>query len=78
MFHPRFNSLCLVFSFIGCDGEQYDRMPLYLMLMKCYYHLHSSLNLIIMVLWPKSGWWQQFGYINCWKHIQNKFFWSKK
>jgi hypothetical protein len=49
MLDPRFNSLCLMLSFIGRDQgvaivEQYDIMSLYLMLMKCYYHLHSSIE----------------------------------
>ncbi len=44
MLDPRFNSLCLMFSFIDCDDEQYNTMSLYLMLMKCYYHLHSSIE----------------------------------
>jgi hypothetical protein len=49
MLDPRFNSLCLMFSFIGRDQgvaivEQYDIMSLYLMLMKCYYQLHSSIE----------------------------------
>jgi hypothetical protein len=46
MLDPRFFFL-LMSSFIGNDQgmaivEQYDIMSLYLMLMKCYYHLHSS------------------------------------
>jgi hypothetical protein len=46
---PRFESLCLVYSFIGHDQgvaivEQYDIMSLYPMLMKCYYHLHPSIE----------------------------------
>jgi hypothetical protein len=46
MLDPRFKSLHLVSSFIGCDQgvafvEQYDIMSLYPMLMKCFYHLHS-------------------------------------
>jgi hypothetical protein len=45
MLDPRFKSLQLVSSFIGRDQgvaiiKQYDTMSLYLMLMKCYYHLH--------------------------------------
>jgi hypothetical protein len=49
MLDPRFNSLCLMSSFIGHDQgvaivEQYDTMSLYLMLMKCYYHLYSSIE----------------------------------
>jgi hypothetical protein len=49
MLDPRLKSLHLVFSFIGCDQgiaivEQYDTMPLYLILMKCYYHLHPSIE----------------------------------
>jgi hypothetical protein len=36
-------------SFIGHDQgvtmvEQYDTMSLYSMLMKCYYHLHASIE----------------------------------
>jgi hypothetical protein len=46
---PRFKSLCLVSSFIGCDQaasivQQYDTMSLYPMFMKCYYHLHPSIE----------------------------------
>ncbi len=46
---PRFKSFHLVFFFIGCDQgvaiiEQYDTMSLYPMLMKCYYHLHPSIE----------------------------------
>jgi len=49
MLDSRFNNLCLVFFFIGHDQgvaivEQYDIMSLYLMLMKCYYHLLSSIK----------------------------------
>ncbi len=49
MLDPRLKSLHLVFSFIGCDKgvaivKQYDTMSLYLMLMKCYYHLHPSIE----------------------------------
>jgi hypothetical protein len=48
MLDPRFNSLRSMFSFIDHDQriaivEEYDIMPLYLMFMKCYYHLHSSI-----------------------------------
>ncbi len=51
MLRARFNNLCLMFSFIGRDQgvpivEQYDIKSLYLMLMKCYYHLHSSIESI--------------------------------
>ncbi len=36
-------------SFIGCDqgvsiAKQYDTMSLYPMFMKCYYHLHPSIE----------------------------------
>jgi len=49
MLDPRFKSLHLVFSFIGRDQgiaivEQYDTMSSYLMLMKCYYHLHPLIE----------------------------------
>jgi len=49
MLDPRFNNLCLMFSFIGRDQgvaivKQYDIMSLYLMFMKCYYQLHSSIE----------------------------------
>jgi hypothetical protein len=49
MFDPRFKDLPLVSSFIGRDQEvaiveQYDTMSLYAMLMKCYYHLHPSIQ----------------------------------
>jgi hypothetical protein len=49
MLDPRFNNLCLMIFFISRDQgvtivEQYDIMSLYLMLMKCYYHLHSSIE----------------------------------
>jgi hypothetical protein len=47
--NPRFKGLCLVYSFISHDQgvaivEQYDTMSLYPMLMKCYYHLHPSIE----------------------------------
>jgi hypothetical protein len=46
---PIFKSLCLVSSFIGHDQgvtivQQYDTMSLYPMFMKCYYHLHPSIE----------------------------------
>jgi hypothetical protein len=49
MLDPRFKSLHLVFYFIGRDQgvvvvEQYDTMSLYLMVMKCYYNLHPSIE----------------------------------
>jgi hypothetical protein len=49
MLNPTFNSLHLVFSFIDHDQgitivKQYDTMSLYLMLMKCFYHLHSLIK----------------------------------
>ncbi len=49
MLRARFNSLCLMFSFIGRDQgvaivEQYDTMSLYPMFMKCYYPLHPLIE----------------------------------
>ncbi len=49
MLDPRYKSLCLVSSFIGRDQgvsivQQYDTMSLYPMFMKCYYHLHPSIE----------------------------------
>jgi hypothetical protein len=49
MLDLRFKSLCLAFSFIGCDQrvaivEEYDTMSLYPMFMKFYYHLHPSIE----------------------------------
>ncbi len=46
---PRYKSLCLVSSFIGRDQgisivQQYDTISLYPMFMKCYYHLHPSIE----------------------------------
>jgi hypothetical protein len=46
---PIFKSLCLVSSFIGCDQgasivQQYDTVSLYPMFMKCYHHLHPSIE----------------------------------
>jgi hypothetical protein len=45
MLDPRFKTLCLVSSFIGLEQskaivEAYDKNYLFLMLLKCYYHLH--------------------------------------
>jgi hypothetical protein len=42
---PRFKTLCLVFSFIGCEQgkvivEEYDNFFKFPMLLKCYHHLH--------------------------------------
>jgi hypothetical protein len=41
MFHPRFKSLCIIFSFVGRKQgvvivEEYDKKSLYLMLVKCH------------------------------------------
>jgi hypothetical protein len=49
MLDLRFKSLCLVFSFISriqrvTIVEEYDIMSLYPMFMKCYYHLHPSIE----------------------------------
>jgi hypothetical protein len=49
MLDLRFKSLCLVFFFIGHDQgvtivEKYDRMSLYPMVMKHYYHLHPLIE----------------------------------
>ncbi len=43
MLDPIFKSLCLVSSFVGRVNivDEYDKRTLYLMLLKCYYHLHS-------------------------------------
>jgi hypothetical protein len=44
MLDPRFKSLHFVSFFIGCEEvnivKEYDRVPLYPMLLKCYYYLH--------------------------------------
>jgi hypothetical protein len=45
MLDPRFKTLLLVLSFINLEQgktivEEYDKKSLFLMLMKCYYHLH--------------------------------------
>ncbi len=45
MLDPRFKNICLVSSFIGLKQgkaivEEYDRKPLYPMLLKCHHHLH--------------------------------------
>jgi len=42
---PRFKTLHVVFSLIDCEQgkvivEEYDRKSLFLMLLKCHYHLH--------------------------------------
>jgi hypothetical protein len=55
MLDPRFKSFHLVLSFIGRDQgvaivEQYDTMSLYLMLMKCYYHLHPLIEFCSVVV----------------------------
>jgi hypothetical protein len=49
MLEPKLKILHLVFSFIGCHQgvaivEQHDTMSLYLMLMKCYYQVHPSIE----------------------------------
>jgi len=49
MLDPRFKSLYLVFSFINYNQgiasvEQYDTISLYPMFIKCYYHLHPSIE----------------------------------
>ncbi len=45
MLDPRFKNICLVSSFIGLEQgkaivEEYDRKPLYPMLLKCHHLLH--------------------------------------
>ncbi len=45
MFDPRFKTLHLVSSLIGCEQgkesvEEYDQKTLFPMLLKCYYHCH--------------------------------------
>jgi len=45
MLDPRFKTLRIMSSFIGCEQvkaivEEYDKKSLFLMLLKCYYHLH--------------------------------------
>ncbi len=45
MLDPRFKTLRLMSSFIGLEQskaivEEYDKKYLFLMLLKCYYHLH--------------------------------------
>ncbi len=44
MLDPRFKSLHIISSFVGRDQEvvvkEYDKKSLYLMLVKCYEHLH--------------------------------------
>ncbi len=45
MLDPKFKSLCLIYIFNGCEegvviAKKYDRKFLYLMFLKCYYHLH--------------------------------------
>jgi hypothetical protein len=49
MLDPRFKSFHLVFSFISHNQgitivEQYDIISLYPMFIKCYYHLHPSIE----------------------------------
>ncbi len=46
MLDPKFKTLCLLSSLIGCKQskvivEKYDKKSLFPMLLKCYYHLHS-------------------------------------
>jgi hypothetical protein len=46
MLDPKFKKLLLLSSLIGCEQskvivEEYDKKSLFLMLLKCYYHLHS-------------------------------------
>jgi hypothetical protein len=45
MLDPRFKNLCLVSCFVGQEEgvsivDEYDKRTLYLMLLKCYHHLH--------------------------------------
>jgi hypothetical protein len=45
MLDPKFKSLRLIYFFGGCEEgvvivKIYDRKFLYLMFLKCYYHLH--------------------------------------
>jgi hypothetical protein len=49
MLEPRFKSLCLVSSFIGNEEgvnivEEYNRLSLYPMLLKCYHYLHLTIE----------------------------------
>jgi len=53
MLDPRFKTLCLVFSLIGCEQEnaiieEYDIKSLFPILLKCHYHLQSLVK-------PKRG-----------------------
>jgi hypothetical protein len=50
MLDHRFKSLCIVYSFIGKEQgvvfiKEYDRITLYLVLMKCHEHLHPLVRL---------------------------------
>jgi hypothetical protein len=52
MLNPRFKSLCLVSSFVGCEEgvnivEEYDKLSLYLMLLDCYHYLHPMAKSVI-------------------------------
>ncbi len=45
MLNLRFKTFHLVFSFIGCEQgkvivEKYDKKKLFIMFLKCHYHLH--------------------------------------
>jgi hypothetical protein len=50
MLDLRFKNLRLVSSFVGREGvsivDEYDRRTLYLMLLKCYHHLHPIIESI--------------------------------
>jgi hypothetical protein len=58
MLDPRFKSLKLIFSFIGCEHEvaiteKYDRKSLFLMLLKIHHHLHplfEAKNFLIYII----------------------------
>ncbi len=51
MLDPRFKSLHLVSSFVGLEKcvsflDEYDKKTLYLMLLKCYYHVHPMTKFV--------------------------------
>jgi hypothetical protein len=52
MLDPRLKSFCVVSSFVGSvEGvsivEEYDRLSLYLMLLKYYHYLHPMTKYVI-------------------------------
>jgi hypothetical protein len=60
MLNPIFKSLHIIFSFVGqeegvCIVNEFDKKTLYLMLLKCYDHLHPMTKFVGYVNQASDG-----------------------